>query len=478
MDVTSLHFIGFAAFAAGIYHLSRSVMWRRTVLLIANLIFLATLSMHWKSYLPLLAFLALGYFGVWMMQRLRSHLAYVLLLGIAIFLFVCLKQYRFLPESLFLRFSYVTVGLSYIFFRVLQMIIDARGGTLTNRIGVISYLNYTLNFTTLIAGPIQLYEDYAASQAGSQLTRLTVGRAAAAIERVAIGFFKVRVLSMFALALHGAAIGDLSGSQRVAPRVLTAALIATIYPFYLYFNFSGYCDIMIGLARFLELDLPENFDRSFASTSFLEFWGRWHMTLSNWLKAYVYTPLVKVLMQKFPSAAVEPFLGVFAFFVTFFLIGAWHGQTSEFLFYGVLLGLGISLNKLYQVLMVKSLGRKRFKALTADASYEAFARGLTFTYFAFSLLCFWSTWPQMRRLAGVLSLSQNLAVWCVIWLGATATLALWESLRTWALNLRWQGAPLVLAVPVRAAWATYLSILGLLIIYDVHVPAPVLYRIF
>ena len=130
----------------------------------------------------------------------------------------------------------------------------------------------------------------------------------------------------------------------------------SLYPVYVYFNFSGYMDLVIGVARFLRLELPENFNRPFSSCSFLEFWSRWHMTLSSWMKTYVYTPLLKAMMERFQSPAIEPFLGVFAFFVTFFLVGAWHGQTSEFLFFGVLLGLGISLNKLYQILLAKRSG--------------------------------------------------------------------------------------------------------------------------
>jgi D-alanyl-lipoteichoic acid acyltransferase DltB (MBOAT superfamily) len=477
MDVTSVQFIGFALLAAGLYHVSRAGAWRQAILLIANLVFMVSLSRQWKAYLPLLAFLAIGYAGIRLVQIRKSKPAFVVLLSGTIILFLWLKQYRFIPGSMFLPFAYFTVGLSYIFFRVLHMLIDAHDGSLKERVGVVQYLNYTLNFTTLIAGPIQMYPDYAA-QAGTQGQRLTLERAAEATERIAIGFFKVRVLSMFMLAAHGAAASDLIHGQVHDSRLLAGCYVAVLYPIYLYLNFSGYCDMMIGLARFFGFDLPENFNRPFSSASFLEFWSRWHITLSDWLKTYVYTPMVKTLMTRFPSVKVEPFLGVFAFFVTFFLIGAWHGQTSEFLFYGVLLGLGISSNKLYQVLMAKWLGRKRFKSLTSQFIYRAFARGLTFTFFTFSLLWFWSSWQQMYRMASALGPVWSALVWLAIWLCATVILALWEALRNWSLELQWEGRPLLLNAPIRAAWATYLMAVTAVVLHSAQVPTPVLYRIF
>lgn len=202
------------------------------------------------------------------------------------------------------------------------------------------------------------------------------------------------------------------------------------------------------------------------------------MTLSNWLKTYVYTPLVKALMSQFPSPHIEPLIGVAGFFVTFFLVGAWHGQTSEFLFFGVLQGGGVSLNKLYQIGMAKALGRKQHRALDANGIYRAFSRGLTFTYFTFTLIWFWSRWEQVRHLAAGLTLGQHLIVWLVIWFGSTTVLALWEQIRAFALSLQLNGVPVLLAPPVRAAWAAYLAVLTWIAVSIVTVSTTVMYQIF
>src|SRR5258708_37770208 len=96
------------------------------------------------------------------------------------------------------------------------------------------------------------------------------------------------------------------------------------------------------------------------------------------------------LLRRCPSRWFESYLGVLAYFVTFFLVGAWHGQTSMFLFFGVLQGGGVAANKLYQVTMTSGLSRKGYRALAANPTYAAWARGLPFTRFALTMVWFWS----------------------------------------------------------------------------------------
>jgi D-alanyl-lipoteichoic acid acyltransferase DltB (MBOAT superfamily) len=198
--------------------------------------------------------------------------------------------------------------------------------------------------------------------------------------------------------------------------------VIAIYPVYLYFNFSGYTDVMVGAAALTGLRLPENFDRPFSARNFIDFWSRWHITLSTWLRTYVYNPLMMSLMRRLPSPRLTSALTVLSFFVTFFLVGAWHGQTSEFLFFGVLQGGGVASNKLYQLTMTKRLGARRYRQLGENPVYAAVARGLTFTWFAFTLLWFWGTWRGIGRMAAELG-AANLALAIVgIWVAATLAL--------------------------------------------------------
>src|SRR5581483_3434528 len=126
--------------------------------------------------------------------------------------------------------------------------------------------------------PIQLYADYRrCEQRPATLDGVTAARA---LERIILGFFKVAIVSPLLIY----ALQRLNGHLTIANTALWIALI----PVYVYVNFSGYMDFVIGVARFLRLDLPENFNRPFLATGFIEFWTRWHITLSNWLKMYVY----------------------------------------------------------------------------------------------------------------------------------------------------------------------------------------------
>ncbi len=466
----------FLAFAVAVIILlnfrARSVVWRQAVLLVASLCFLAFFSTSPRAYLPLAGFLAFGFAGLRAMQRGFRRSAYALFVVGAIAAFVWLKKYTFVPSPLFLPFPYLTLGLSYIFFRVLHLIIEAHDGALPDRVSPVSYLNYTLNFTTLVSGPIQRYDDFAGMQLALQPLPLGAFVAGEAIERIIVGFFKVNVLSLVFSSVHTSALARLSRAQPFDERVLTAAVIAVSYTFYLYCNFSGYIDIVIGLARFLRLKLPENFDRPFASDNFLNFWSRWHITLSEWLKFYVYNPLLINLMRRSPSPGAAPFFGVFAFFVTFFLVGVWHGQTSVFIFFGVLQGLGVSVNKLYQILMGRALGRKRYKTLAANPVYNMFARGLTFTWFTFTLLWFWSNWKQLGAIASALSLPSIVVSLLFTFIAASVLLEAWELLRNRLLSIEWNSTPLLLSRYTRTVWATALVVIAVATVLLLNAPAP------
>src|SRR3546814_7265352 len=103
--------------------------------------------------------------------------------------------------------------------------------------------------------------------------------------------------------------------------------------------------VAIGLGRLLGIAIPENFNRPELARNFLEFWSRWHITLSDWFKFYVFNPVTKELLRIADRPTLTPWLGAVGFFLTFFVMGVWHGTSATFVVYGLLLGLGVSLNK-------------------------------------------------------------------------------------------------------------------------------------
>jgi alginate O-acetyltransferase complex protein AlgI len=480
MNVASVAFLAFGLVVALIYNIARPILWRQAVLLVANISFLATFAQTPTAWLPYASFLVLGYVS-YVLVRKRVSGAFIPLLAATLIAFFWLKRYSFLPSATFLPFPYVTLGLSYVLFRILHLLIDTRDGVIVERIGPVTFLSFTLNFTAIISGPIQRFQDYAATQLVTQRPRLDVVDVGILLERVVIGYFKISILGALFQSVHSR---DLSALNAVADaglldRSLSSAIITVAYPLYLYCNFSGYTDIVIGVARGFRLVLPENFDRPFAAMNFLDFWGRWHMSLSSWLKTYVYNPLLKALMQRFPNPKWIPYWGVLSFFFTFFLIGLWHGQTSEFVVYGVLLGLGVSLNKLYQILMTRRLGKKSYRQLCERSWYQAISRGITFSYFAFSLVWFWSNWAQMAQMSSAFGASAIALGWLMMIAVATVALSAYEALRVVARSIHVAGQQLVSSRYLRVVSATALVVVMTAVLKLLSVPAPeIVYKAF
>src|SRR5579863_4704108 len=415
MDSASFQFVIFCLTVAVLSNLSRSPRWRSSILFFASIVFLGLLSRDLFGFLPLAGFLFLGYAVLVLRERGWSRFLAGTVLSI-VFVYIWLKKYTWFPEATFLHFPYFTVGLSYIFFRVLHLLIEAGGDGEKRHIGLGAYLLYMLNFTTLLSGPIQRYDAFSRDQFAAEPITLGPRVVGLQLKRIVLGFFKVNVLAMLLNIVQTNALAQVAQPLPMPLKFYAAFRLAVVYPFFLYANFSGYIDIVIATAHLMRVRLPENFDRPFSATSFIDFWNRWHITLSVWLKTYVYNPLLVALMRRNSSSALEPFLGVFCFFVTFFLVGVWHGRTSEFVFFGILQGGGMAINKLWQLGLARAMGRKGYKELAKNAIYVALGRGLTFVWFAFTLFWFWSNWSQIDTIFSALRVGQWLAVGMTTWL--------------------------------------------------------------
>jgi D-alanyl-lipoteichoic acid acyltransferase DltB (MBOAT superfamily) len=400
MDVASLNFVVFALVAALLFHASANTLYRRLILTAANLVFIISYITEVRQVVPLALFLLFGYGMIELVRRRRSGLALTLGLTGTLILYIYLKRFSFLDDVPTLPFPYLIIGLSYILFRILHLMVDARSEPWERPIDPWSYLNYTCNFLTMVSGPIQRYDDF--RQGEQSLGKALVPEVVyASFQRVIIGFVKVSVISATANYLfQDLSSHILAGHDAMSWVVLCVyySAAAAAYTGYLYYNFCGYMDIVIAAGLLFNQQLPENFNKPFAARSFLEFWNRWHMTLSDWFKIYLFTPLMRVLVTKFQSPALLPYLGVFAFFVTFLVMGVWHGTTLVFVIYGLLMGAGASINKMWQVKMGQALGKKRYQALGKQPLYIYVCRGLTFAYFTVAVTCLWVDMAQLERL--------------------------------------------------------------------------------
>jgi alginate O-acetyltransferase complex protein AlgI len=422
MDFTSSLYLGFVTAAVLAFNAWRLSIYRQCVLLVANLAFLASFVKSPEQLGPMFGFLVLGYAATRWVARWRKPWVLGWTISLLVASFVVLKRYTFLPSQFDLPFIYLQVGLSYVLFRIMQMVIDSAGGEDEARLGPLDFINFACNFLCFVSGPIQRSNEYRAdlSQIDRQVDETI---ALSAIHRIIKGFVKLAVVS----AVFNYLFANLSAPILAEMTTMTGwrftaqyAASAVAYTFYLYYNFSGYMDIVIGIGWLLGQNLPENFNRPFAARNIFEFWSRWHMTLSEWFKTYLFNPLMKFLAGHVAAPVWLPYLGVIAFFVTFFVMGVWHGSTGVFVIYGLVMGAGASINKLFQVFMAQQLGKKQYKAVSESFAYATLARGLMFAFFALAVTALWVNMDQLLLLAQRLGVGGMLIALLGTALGAAA----------------------------------------------------------
>jgi D-alanyl-lipoteichoic acid acyltransferase DltB (MBOAT superfamily) len=222
------------------------------------------------------------------------------------------------------------LGFSYIAFRLMHTLRDRQSDRLP-ALTLAEYMNYVIFFPSLAAGPIDRAERFVRELRSP--VPLAGQDWVEAGKRLFIGLFKKFVLAD-ALALI--ALNDALAGQVKSPAWMWLFLYA--YSLRIFFDFSGYTDIAIGLARILGFRLPENFASPYLKPNLTQFWNSWHMTLTQWFRAYFFNPITRLLrIQKFPV----PLIIFITQVSTMVVIGLWHGVTWGFFLWGLWHGLGL-----------------------------------------------------------------------------------------------------------------------------------------
>jgi D-alanyl-lipoteichoic acid acyltransferase DltB (MBOAT superfamily) len=315
-------------------------------------------------------------------------------------IFIWLKRYQIVSAVPTFTFAFTVVGLSYILFRVLHILIDVAQGCL-RRPSFIAYLNYIFFFLSLLSGPIQRYEEFA-PQAEMAPPPLGWDQVNISAKRVVLGYLMVIVIGSVTnnfVEMAKPLFFDALGHGKIVFEIYLFALLTFAYLLNLFVNFAGYMNIVIGVGRLAGIVLPENFDHPFRSESFLDLWSRWHITLSNWFKSYLFNPLLRTLSALWGTKNSTPYLGAIAFYVTFFVMALWHGTTSIFVVYGLFLGSGVTVNRLWQILAPKVLGKDKYKVLSGRRWYFQLSRAATLSYLAIALTSFWIDGERAAKLA-------------------------------------------------------------------------------
>ncbi len=223
------------------------------------------------------------------------------------------------------------LGYSYLAFRLIHTIRDRQSGRLPD-VALGEYLTYVIFFPSFSVGPIDRVERFIKGL--RQLESAYSDDILVGGQRLVVGLFKKFVI---ADSLAMIALNPLSATQAQSP--LGAWVLLYAYAFQIFFDFSGYTDIAIGLAQFLGISLPENFKQPYRKSNLTLFWNSWHITLTQWFRAYFFNPFVRALRKSRKLSAGMMIL--VSQLVTMSLIGLWHGVMWSFVLWGLWHGIGL-----------------------------------------------------------------------------------------------------------------------------------------
>ena len=313
------------------------VRFRNVILLLASLVFYA-----WGEpvylFLMLLSILFNYFSGLDIARNLpdkraaKRGLVFNLIINLAVLGFFKYEGFvldtlnGILPVHISYHALPLPIGISFYTFQILSYIIDIYRGNVKVQTNLPNFALYVTMFPQLIAGPIVQYADVDEQLASREVSRTKFGEGS---------MYFIRGLAKKVLLANtsGMIFTEVSGLAKGNIAVVTAWLGAFAYMFQIYFDFSGYSDMAIGLGKMFGFEFNMNFNYPYVSKSITEFWRRWHISLSSWFRDYVYIPL--------GGSRVSKIKHIRNLLIVWFLTGLWHGAAWNFvawgLYYGVIL---------------------------------------------------------------------------------------------------------------------------------------------
>lgn len=346
MVFSSLTFIGiFLPLALFFNYISKDIKWKNFFLLIFSLIFYS-----WGEPIWVLAMLfttTINYICGLYIDKAKSQHAKKIVLTIGTIASLAVLFYFKYAGFVANTFSSITnisidadfpglpIGISFYTFQTITYTVDVYRGKVKVQKSFFKLLLFVSMFHQLIAGPIVQYGDIADA---IENRKETLKEFANGMQRFIIGLAKKVLLAN----VCAAALDNLILANNINPMSLAGAWYAMIlFAFQIYFDFSGYSDMAIGMGKFFGFTFRENFKYPYISNSISEFWRRWHMSLGAFFREYLYIPL--------GGNRVGRIRLVFNLLIVWFLTGLWHGASWNFVIWGVYYGILIILEKIMRI---------------------------------------------------------------------------------------------------------------------------------
>lgn len=268
----------------------------------------------------------------------KAKRSLVFAITVNIVLLVFFKYFGFLVESTNTLFGIsipyrelaLPIGISFYTFQEISYIVDVYRGKVKAQQSLVKYALYVSMFPQLVAGPIVCYGDIDKQLTERKISGRKLGQGAMLF---IIGLSKKAVLAN----TLGKIFEEISSTSASNLTVLMAWLGCITYAFQIYFDFSGYSDMAIGLGRMFGFEFKKNFDVPYISKSITEFWRRWHISLSSWFREYVYIPL--------GGNHVTISRNIVNLLIVWMLTGMWHGAAWNFIVWGIYYGVVLVLEK-------------------------------------------------------------------------------------------------------------------------------------
>lgn len=335
-----------------------------------NLGFLAFVQRRWV--VATLIVLLVSWAAVRAVELGRRRMAYAAAVLGALALFVAFKApilSQRLPPAFVVWLS--ALGFAYLALRLLDELAFVRdkGGAPS----LCEHVNYLVPFHMLAAGPIHAFSDFR-KQAPIPEAQ-SFAQALAACERITLGLFKKLVLAHVIERLF------LTGFRA---RGWYYVLEVQLFLPWLYLDFSSYSDIALGVGRLLGIATPENFDRPYLARDMVDFWQRWHISLSQWIRRNVFLPLQMTFQRRYPDVPALTTSSL-TLLLAFGLCGLWHMLSWRYAAWGLMHAVGVVAANAAQTLNVRRLGRAGYLAYRKRPLPRLLGVVLTFEFVAWSL---------------------------------------------------------------------------------------------
>ena len=231
------------------------------------------------------------------------------------------------------------IGISYMSFKTIQIMIEISDGLIKERISIIDYIQFLLFFPTVSSGPIDRSRRFMVDIKEQMPRDEYLELAGVGVYRVVLGLLYKVVLSTYSY--HYLVLLTNTGT------VIYSIKYMYLYTLYLFFDFAGYSLMAVGSSNILGIKTPMNFNKPFLSIDIKDFWNRWHITLSTWLRDFVFS---RVFMEVTKKKRFKKRLNtaMYAYMVNMLLMGFWHGLTISYIVYGAYHGILMAGFEYYQ----------------------------------------------------------------------------------------------------------------------------------